>query len=174
MHFDPATGVAVIPLDVAEGSRPKQIETPCGVIVSPVVPAQVIVRDRDLPPIVFDAVHGKLPDGSSVIGILNESGAWRDTAEELTVRIISDPYQKSDCHHVFDTEVVIWTGGCPICGDVTVEDLDAFDPPADEDEDDDDPADDWKKGPPDDDDEPPTYPLPRRFVYEDLVKPSCN
>jgi len=191
MHVDPINGVALVLLDIPEDARPKRIATECGVNISPVAPAQVIVFDPTGSDIAYPAVHGCLPDGFHVIGVLNGDGAFPDTVGRLDIRIIFDPHQKSDEPWVLDAHPVIWADGCPICGDLAGAQTDAYE--ASEIQAELQVVSDWSPKeweaptecqPPDDEEEeeeeeegegePRVIDMPRRFIYDDLMSPGDN
>jgi hypothetical protein len=201
VFFDPTRGLAIITLDVAEGTDLERIKTPCGVVVSPAAPAEVILRDESCRDLVYDASYGQLPDGTIVVAVHDDSGTFPLDQDQVRVRVVLDAYQDADEPWVLDAQPVAWGGGCPICGELDEIDLagsggdDAGE--SDEDEDDDDQF--WRGGDVDDDvdddgdDEgpwthrggglprageeetpPDVVPMPRRFAYEDLIPPSPN
>jgi len=163
MYFDPEVDVALLVLDAEEGKPLRKIETPCGVVISPAAHAHVILCQEDDRDLVYDAAYGSLPDGTIVVAVKNDSGTFPE-GTSVNVRLILDPYQQGDEPWVLDASPVAWADGCPICGGLGGEDL--------EDEDPDDEG--WDPDDDGEDDQPPVNDMPRRFVYDELMKPSNN
>lgn len=167
MYFDPEVGLVLITIDADEGVPLRKIETPCDVVISPAAPAQVILREEDGRDLVFDAAYGSLPDGAVVVAVKNDSGTFPE-ATSLRVRVILDPYQAGDEPFVLDADPEAWADGCPICGKLGGDGSDDDWRPDDQGEDPD------AGGDEPEDEDPPVYPMPRRFVYDELIKPSNN
>ena len=99
--------------------------------------AEVIVYVSDSHcKVVFDAVYGALPDGTLVVAAKNGSDAFPNPLSEpdLKAKIILNPYQVAcDAVDVIEPKLVLWMGGCPICGKLKNEDIDEFEFDADDD-----------------------------------------
>ncbi|MDA4133384.1 MAG: hypothetical protein OK454_09730 [Thaumarchaeota archaeon] len=184
MFFDASRRIALVLLDVEDGTSLHEIKTECGITVSPVAPAELIVYVSDSQcKVVFGAVYGSLPDGTLVVAAKNGSDAFPCPLSEpdLKVKLILDPYQaKCDDVDVVEPKLALWMDGCPICGKLTNEDVDEFeDDDAGDDRDDDgggggddEPAKDWT---PDGggEEEPVEVEKPRRWTL-DMLQPSNN
>jgi hypothetical protein len=192
MFFDPSRRIALVLLDVEDGTSLHEIKTECGITVSPVAPAELIVYVSDSHcKVVFEAVYGALPDGTLVVAAKNGSDAFPCPLSEpdLKVKLILDPYQaKCDDVDVVEPKLVLWMGGCPLCGKLDPDEVDQFEVDEDDPEEqeggggpsgDDDaggggkePADDWTPGS-GDEEEPVEVPTSRRWTL-DMLEPSKN
>ena len=78
-----------------------------------------------------------------MVAAKNGSDAFPSPLSEpdLKTKIILNPYQVAcDAIDVIGPKLVLWMGGCPICGKLKNEDIDEFAFDADDDEGDDEPA----------------------------------
>ena len=189
MFFDASRRIVLVLLDVEDGTEVPEIKTECGVTVAPIPRAEVIVYLSDSHcKVVFEAVYGALPDGTLVVAAKNGSDAFPNPLSEpdLKTKILLNPYQVvCDAVDVIEPKLVLWMGGCPICGKLKNEDIDAFEFDADDEGDDegddtggdeggdDDPADDPTLTADDDEEEPVEIPMPRRWSME-MLNPSLN
>lgn len=182
MFYDATRRIVLILMDVEDGTNLDAIETECEVTVSPAKPAEVIVYlSESHCKVVFEASYGALPDGTVVIAVKNGSGAFptTDIEPKLKVKILLNPYQVADPVDVIEPRLVLWLGGCPICGKVKPEEIDEFeddddgDGPEDDDNGDGDDSPEWE--PSGDEGEAPEAPEPPKRRWSlDMLKPSTD
>jgi len=129
----------------------RQIRTPCGVVVSPVAAGEVILYQDDGDRLVFTADYGSLPNSDVVVCVRDEAGVFPtpEGPEELTLRVVLDPYGDDDETDSVKGTFRRVTDECPVCGKGGCElpdDGDDEDDDTDEDEGEDDDTDEDDQG----------------------------
>ena len=126
-----AVASSLVLLDVEDGTSLHEIKTECGITVSPVAPAELIVYVSDSQcKVVFDAVYGSAP-GRDARGRREEwLGCFPLPPLEPDLKVQADPGSptrpKCDDVDVVEPKLALWMDGCPICGKLTNEDVDEF------------------------------------------------
>jgi hypothetical protein len=97
-----------------------ELKCPCGMILSPVAPGEIITYDEHGTRLVFDIAYGCLPNGVTVIGVIDKASDCFPQEDRLTARLLLDPYTEDDEVQV---ESVVLTliipeeeGHCAMCG----------------------------------------------------------
>lgn len=107
--------VVAFTIDVEDDDDIKKLETPCGITVSPLGTAELIVHNDDGTRIVFDAVTGMLPNYTTVVAIKDSDGAFPD-GDSHDIRIVFDPFTPVDGPRIERFKVTLVTDPCPLCG----------------------------------------------------------
>lgn len=108
----------ILPTQTEEGENPQTIETECGLLISPVASADVILTGPDGVRVVFDAVYGRLPNGVVVVAVIDNEDVFPANDDELDLKITLDPFIAEDDFHEVDhvTAVALVSDHCELCG----------------------------------------------------------
>jgi hypothetical protein len=108
--------ICLFTLPTEDDAEVKQIDTMCGVRVSPVCGAEVITYVDDGDRVVYDADYGLLPNATVVVAVRDSSGTF-PTDREIKLRVMYEPYADGDAEEWECGKFrVVDPGRCPVCG----------------------------------------------------------
>lgn len=128
--------VVLYTINVQDDEKMAALETECGLTVSPISPAEVIMYDGGAK-IVFNAYTGMLPNYTTIVAIKDDQGML-DNAKTLDVKLIMEPFTSGDMTRVERIQADLVIEPCPLCGKTAEEksnDSQIEDKDEDEDED---------------------------------------
>ena len=107
--------VTILLTDTEDDARVQLITLKCGIQVSPVTSAEVIVYDVAAR-IVFDADYGLLPNGDVVVSIRDSHEVF-PTEDTIELKLVFGPYSEFEEHTVLIGKFTkIPADECPLCG----------------------------------------------------------
>lgn len=113
-------GLSYLAFIQEEETGSRELKCPCGLTISPVAPGEMITYDEHGTRLIFDIAYGCLPNGVTVIGVIDKHYDCFPPEDRLTARILLDPYLEEDEIEVENVTLTLIIpeeeGICPICG----------------------------------------------------------